>query len=84
MHRVTGGSNIYISALQFRGTPEALLTLAAQRKIDLVISDHILEEVTRTLREKFYWPEERIDRIKNPGEDRQKGDTDASGGCREE
>jgi uncharacterized protein len=58
--RVTADSNIYVSAFQFRGTPLKLLTLAAERKIDLAISDHIVEEVTRTLRQKFDWPEDRI------------------------
>ncbi len=61
MIRVTADSNIYISAFQFRGTPLKLLTLAAEQRIDLAISDHIVEEVTRTLREKFEWPEDRLD-----------------------
>ena len=50
----------YISAFQFRGTPERLLMLAAEGKIDLAISDEITEEVTRTLHEKFDWPDDRI------------------------
>jgi putative PIN family toxin of toxin-antitoxin system len=58
--RVTVDSNIYISAFQFRGTPERLLTLAAEEKVELAISDYIVEEVCRTLREKFDWPEDRI------------------------
>jgi putative PIN family toxin of toxin-antitoxin system len=61
--RVTADSNIYISAFQFRGTPLQLLTLAAEGRIDLAISDHIVEEVTRTLREKFDWPEDRIAQV---------------------
>ena len=60
MIRVTADSNIYISAFHFRGTPDRLLILAAERKIDLAISDHIVEEVTRTLSEKFAWPEDRV------------------------
>ena len=60
MFRVTADSNIYISAFQFRGTPLRLLTLAAEGKIDLAISDRIVEEVIRTLRQKFDWPEDRI------------------------
>lgn len=60
MFRVTADSNIYVSAFQFRGTPLKLLTLAAERKIDLAISDHIVDEATRTLRQKFDWPEDRI------------------------
>ena len=40
-----------------------MLTLAAEGRIDLAISDHIVEEVTRTLREKFDWPEDRIAQV---------------------
>jgi putative PIN family toxin of toxin-antitoxin system len=61
VYRVTADSNIYVSAFHFRGTPLHLLTLAAEGKIDLAISDHIVEEVTRTLRQKFSWPEDRIE-----------------------
>jgi uncharacterized protein len=57
---VTADSNIYISAFQFCGKPLQLLTLAAEERIDLAISDHIVEEVTRTLRRKFDWSAERI------------------------
>ena len=60
MDRVTADSNIYISAFQFRGKPLDLLTLGAYRKIELAISEHIVAEVTRTLREKFDWPEDGI------------------------
>ena len=61
MIRVTADSNIYISAFQFRGTPLQFLVLAAEQSIDLAVSDHIIEEVTRTLRVKFEWPEDRIE-----------------------
>lgn len=64
MDRVTADANIYISAFEFRGKPAELLTLAAQRRIELAISDHIVEEVTRTLRNKFDWPEDRIEGAK--------------------
>jgi putative PIN family toxin of toxin-antitoxin system len=58
--RVTADSNIWISGFQFHGKPSQFLTLDAQRKFDLAITDHIIEEVRRTLREKFAWPEERL------------------------
>ena len=61
MIRVTADSNIYISAFQFRGTPLQFLVLAAEQSIDLAVSGHIIEEVTRTLRVKFEWPEDRIE-----------------------
>jgi putative PIN family toxin of toxin-antitoxin system len=59
--RVTADSNIYISAFQFAGNPLRLLLLAAERRIDLAVSDHIIEEVTRTLEQKFAWPKGRTD-----------------------
>src|SRR4051812_23357681 len=34
--------------------------MADRGEIELLISGHIIEEVTRTLRERFEWPEERI------------------------
>ena len=60
MPRIVADSNIYISALQFRGKPLELLQMAERGEIELLISDHIIEEVTRTLRERFEWPEDRI------------------------
>jgi uncharacterized protein len=59
--RVTADTNIYISALNFGGKPERLLRLAEAGRIQLIISDHILKEVEKTLRgEKFAWPEPEI------------------------
>jgi putative PIN family toxin of toxin-antitoxin system len=58
---VTADSNIYVSGFQFRGKPAQFLTVAAEGRIDLAITDHIIEEVSRTLRQKFDWPEERIE-----------------------
>jgi putative PIN family toxin of toxin-antitoxin system len=58
--RVTADSNIYISALLFGGPPDDLLTLAREGRIHLSISDDILGEVTRVLREKFGWSEQAV------------------------
>ena len=55
MIRVTADSNIYISALHFGGPPDKLLDLARAGVIELTISDDILAEVTRVLRDKFGW-----------------------------
>ncbi len=63
MLRVTADTNIYISALNFGGTPERLLRLAEAGDLQLVTSDAILAEVRRVLRgNKFAWPEEEIDK----------------------
>jgi putative PIN family toxin of toxin-antitoxin system len=61
--RVTADTNIFISGLNFAGTPRQILNLAESGAIRLAVSDEILEEVTRVLRrEKFGWPEVEIDR----------------------
>jgi uncharacterized protein len=51
--RVTADSNIYISALLFGGPPDDILKLAEQGEIHLSISNAILEETRRVLRDKF-------------------------------
>ena len=58
--RATADSNIYISALHFGGPPDRLLDRARPGAIHLSISDDILAEVTRVLRDKFGWPEEAL------------------------
>lgn len=63
MLRVVADTNIYISALNFGGTPERLLRLAEAGDIQLVTSSDIIEEVAKTLRgDKFAWPEPEIDK----------------------
>jgi putative PIN family toxin of toxin-antitoxin system len=56
--RVTADSNIYISALNFGGTPDKVLDLAREGQIELAISDAILNEVVRVLSDKFGWSQE--------------------------
>jgi putative PIN family toxin of toxin-antitoxin system len=58
--RVTADSNIYISALHFGGPPDKFLELARNGIIELTISDDILAEVTRVLRDKFGWSREAV------------------------
>jgi hypothetical protein len=58
--RVTADSNIYISALHFGGPPDKFLDLARTGIIELTISDDILAEVTRVLRDKFGWSREAL------------------------
>ena len=60
MIRVTADSNIYISALHFGVPPDRLLDLARNGIIELTISDDILGEVTRVLRDKFGWSKEAL------------------------
>jgi uncharacterized protein len=58
--RVTADSNIYISALHFGGPPDRFLDVARSGVIHLSISEAILAEVTRVLRDKFGWSEEAL------------------------
>jgi putative PIN family toxin of toxin-antitoxin system len=53
-------TNIYVSALVYRGTPLRLLHLAIDGDLEVAISQPILDETLRVLREKFGWPEERL------------------------
>jgi predicted nucleic acid-binding protein len=56
---VTADTNIYISGLQFRGeNPRRFLDLASERAFRLDISDFILNETLRVLRDKFEWGRE--------------------------
>jgi len=58
--RATADSNIYISALHFGGLPDKFLDLARTGFIHLSISDDILAEVTRVLRDKFGWSKDAL------------------------
>ena len=60
MISVTLDSNIYISALIFGGEPLRVLKMAEDGFIPLDLSDAILEEFSRVLRDKFDWANEDI------------------------
>jgi putative PIN family toxin of toxin-antitoxin system len=51
--RVTADSNIYISAIYFKGKPLELIHRAVDGDVELAISAHILDEVLRVARQKF-------------------------------
>jgi len=57
---VTADTNIYISALNFGGPPDKVLDLARAGEIKLSISDDIMNEILRVLREKFRWTDEAV------------------------
>ena len=58
---VTADSNIYISALVFAGRPLRFLDAARAGVFRLAISDALLTEIHRVLRDKFRWPREDLD-----------------------
>ena len=53
--RVAADTNIYISALNFGGTAEEVLSLGRTQAIQLFISPSILQEVEGVLLSKFRW-----------------------------
>ena len=53
MNRVTADSNIYVSALVFGGKPLTLLELAIDGQIEIAVSDAIVEETLRIMRDKL-------------------------------
>lgn len=60
MLRVVFDSNVYISALLFDGPPRQVLELTQKGQVVLITSDDIINETAGKLREKFSWPEHRI------------------------
>ena len=46
-------TNIFISAFRFRGRPLDLVLMGVDREIDIVLSESIIEETLRVLRDKF-------------------------------
>lgn len=53
MKRVVADTNVLVSALQFGGKPKQLLDLAADGQVDLAISEAIVNETLRILKDKF-------------------------------
>jgi uncharacterized protein len=55
---VTADSNIYISALVFAGRPLQFLDAVRAGVFCLAVSDALLAELHRILRDKYLWPDE--------------------------
>ena len=53
MVKVVVDTNVLVSATLFGGNPEKILDLAEEGKIEILISEKILEEFTEVLQEKF-------------------------------
>ena len=53
MKRVVADTNVVVSALQFGGKPKQLLDLAIEGQVDLAVSEAIIAETLRVLRDKF-------------------------------
>jgi uncharacterized protein len=57
---VTADTNIYVSGFVFGGIPRQFILAAENARFRLATSDQILNELSRTLRQKFNWPQEKI------------------------
>ena len=64
MLRIVFDSNVYISALLFKGIPGNILEMAQKDKIVLVVFEEIIAETERMLEDKFKWPRHNIDKFK--------------------
>ena len=64
MDRITADSNIWVSGLNWRGKPHELLNLARRGQIELAVSDKIVDEVSRILRDKLEWSAERVNQAR--------------------
>lgn len=53
MKRVVADTNVLVSALQFGGKPKQLLDLAIEGQVDRAVSEAIIAETLRVLRDKF-------------------------------
>ena len=53
MVKVVVDTNVLVSATLFGGNPEKILDLAGKDKIEILISEEIVEEFTEVLQEKF-------------------------------
>jgi putative PIN family toxin of toxin-antitoxin system len=60
MLRVVLDTNVFISALKFRGKPAQVIALAQQRRFQLLTSSPIRRETERILGEKFKLPSAEI------------------------
>lgn len=60
MPTVTADSNIWVSAFGYGGKPRRLIEMADAGEIRIDISEFIIDEVLRTLRDKFEWSAERL------------------------
>jgi len=63
MQRVVLDTNVYISAILFGGKPEKIRRLSKERKIELLISEAIIAEITEILRKKFNWESWQISQV---------------------
>lgn len=60
MIKVVADTNVFISAILFGGMPEEIRRLAREGKIELLVSEIMIAEITGILRSKFNWSDWQI------------------------
>lgn len=60
MLEVTADTNIYVSGFVYGGIPRQFIFAAENERFQLATSGEILNELSRTLRQKFRWTPEQI------------------------
>jgi putative PIN family toxin of toxin-antitoxin system len=58
-------ANIWISAFQFGGKPQAVVQMALDSDLEVAISASVIEETTRILRTKFGWDADGLARVRD-------------------
>jgi len=61
--KVVIDTNVFVSGLNFKGTPREVLDLIWKKKIEVYISPFIIEELRDTLLEDFAWDNEKVKEI---------------------
>ena len=64
MRRITIDTNLYVSAFQFGGKPAALWQMVMDGEIEVAISQPIIDETVRILRDKFNWDTAGLENVK--------------------
>ena len=60
MIKVVADTNVFISAILFGGMPEEIRRLAREGKIELLVSEIMIAEITGILKRKFNWSDWQI------------------------
>jgi len=63
--RVVLDANIYISAILFGGLPDEIIKLGQIGSIQILLSEHIKNEVLKVLKIKFKWTTSQINEVKH-------------------
>jgi len=64
--RVAIDTHVFVPALNYGGTPAVILDLHTDGAFEICMSPAIIEELKGVLRDRFEWPEDKIEGILEP------------------